>query len=282
MLAKIGRIILRIVIFIGLILLAVQAFTLRGTRGKNISTNNSRVHYSNVPTLVIPGWGGNSWTYQALINRAQQNNVAHKTLTVWASPSGHIRFKGHLDHRNPIIQLLYVWNYTPDYHAQIKEVRRVMIQLHQQYGVKKLNIIAHSYGGTEWLHAYIGSQYIQQRIAFPKVILLGTPVDESFGERTQFTRWLFKRSTDQNFKTMERQVRRTSLIHVGTIYNWMGANGHRHTDGEVPHVQSLMMRTLIANQHVHYSETIYPHTNHIQLHQKKQILNRIMRILWYK
>lgn len=282
MLAKIGRILLRILITLGLILLAIQAFTLRGTRGQSITPTNPRVHYSKVPTLVIPGWGGNSWTYQTLIHRVQKQNIAHKTLTVWASPSGHIRFRGSLDHHNPIIQLLYVWNYTPDYQAQIKELRRAMVQLHRQYGVNQLNVIAHSYGGTEWLHAYIGSHYLQEKVAFPKVILLGTPVDESFGTRTRFTRWLFKRSTDTNFKRMERQIRHTSLIHLGTIYNWMGSSGGRRTDGEVPEIQSLMLRTLVANKRVHYSETVYPHTSHIQLHQKTKILNRIINILWMK
>lgn len=282
MLAKIGRILLRIVIVLGLILLAVQAFTLRGTRGENIHTSNSHVRYSSVPTLVIPGWGGNSWTYQKLIRQVQQKNIAHKTLTVWVSPSGHVHFQGRLDHHNPIIQLLYVWNYTPTYHSQIKQTRRVMVQLHQKYGVNKMNVIAHSYGGTEWLHAYIGSKYLQQKIAFPKVILLGTPVDETFGEKTRFTRWLFKRSHDANFKLMEKQIKQTSLIHLGTIYNWMGSTGRRRTDGEVPHIQSEMMRTLISNKHVHYSETVYPHTSHIELHQKNVILNRIFRILWYK
>ena len=202
-------------------------------------------------------------------------------MTIWVAPNGHVRIKGNLNRKNSIIQLLYDWNYTPGYQAQTKQLTRVLRILHRQYHVRTLNVVAHSYGGTEWLHAYISSPDIQKNIQFPKVILLGTPVDETFGERTKFTKWLFKKSKDSNFKLMERQIRHTSLVRIGKIYNWMGAKGGR-TDGEVPHIQSEMLRSLLQNKRVNYSEYIYPHTNHVQLHQKKQILNDILKTLWYK
>ena len=50
----------------------------------------------------------------------------------------------------------------------------------------------------------------------------------------------------------------------------------------VPHIQSEMLRTLLQNKRVNYAEHVYPHTNHVQLHQKKQILNDILKTLWYK
>lgn len=281
MLAKVGRVILRIIIGIVLIGIVIQLFLLRGTRSQDIKTNNEMVHYSSTPTLLVPGWGGNSWTYQKLIQTTQQQNVAQKAMTIWVSPSGHVRVRGSLNQKNPMIQLLYDWNYTASYHDQTRELLRVMKMLHKKYHITKMNVIAHSYGGTEWLHAYIGSHYLQKSIQFPKVILLGVPVDETFGERTKFTKWLFKQSKDANFKQMERQVRNSSLVHIGIIYNWMGANGG-HTDGEVPHIQSEMLRTLIKNQHVGYSEHVYPKTNHSQLHQKNEILRNIMKALWYK
>lgn len=202
-------------------------------------------------------------------------------MTIWVAPNGHVRIKGHLSHRNPIIQLLYDWNYTSGYQAQTRQLTRVMRILHRDYHVDKMNVVAHSYGGTEWLHAYIGSPDIQKQLCFPKVILLGTPVDETFGERTRFTKWLFKKSKDDNFKLMERQIQHTSFVRVGKIYNWMGEKGGR-TDGEVPHIQSEMLRSLIRNKRIGYTEHVYPQTNHVQLHQKKQILNDLFKTLWYR
>ena len=281
MVAKIGRVFLRIILILILTGGAVQLYLLRGSKEQSIQTNNPQVRYQSTPTLLIPGWGGNTWTYQKLINTAQEKNVAQKRMTIWVAPNGHVRIKGNLNRKNSIIQLLYDWNYTPGYQAQTKQLTRVLRILHRQYHVRTLNVVAHSYGGTEWLHAYISSPDIQKNIQFPKVILLGTPVDETFGERTKFTKWLFKKSKDSNFKLMERQIRHTSLVRIGKIYNWMGAKGGR-TDGEVPHIQSEMLRSLLQNKRVNYSEYIYPHTNHVQLHQKKQILNDILKTLWYK
>ncbi|EEU30845.1 hypothetical protein HMPREF0501_00250 [Limosilactobacillus coleohominis 101-4-CHN] len=281
MIAKVGRVILRIILIMILIGGAVQLYLLRGSKEQSIQINNPQVRYQSTPTLLIPGWGGNTWTYQKLINTAQKRNVAQKRMTIWVAPNGHVRIKGNLNQKNSIIQLLYDWNYTPGYQAQTKQLTRVMRILHNQYHVRTLNVVAHSYGGTEWLHAYISSPDIQKNIRFPKVILLGTPVDETFGERTKFTKWLFKKSKDSNFKLMERQIRHTSLVRIGKIYNWMGAKGGR-TDGEVPHIQSEMLRTLLQNKRVNYAEHVYPHTNHVQLHQKKQILNDILKTLWYK
>ncbi|WP_295730592.1 alpha/beta hydrolase [uncultured Limosilactobacillus sp.] len=281
MLAKIGRSLLRIIIIIILIGGAVQLYLLRGSRSSPIEQTNPRVEYRSTPTLLIPGWGGNSWTYQKLIQTAQQKNIAQKAMTIWVAPNGHVRIKGNLNHSNPMIQLLYDWNYTPGYQAQTRQLMRVMKILHRNYHVQKMNIIAHSYGGTEWLHAYIGSPDLQKNIRFPKVILLGTPVDETFGERTKFTKWLFKKSKDDNFKLMERQIRHTSFVRIGHIYNWMGAKGGR-TDGEVPHIQSEMLRSLIQNKRIHYSEHVYPRTNHIQLHQKTIVLNDLFKTLWFR
>lgn len=281
MIAKVGRVILRIILIMILIGGAVQLYLLRGSKEQSIQINNPQVRYQSTPTLLIPGWDGNTWTYQKLINTAQKRNVAQKRMTIWVAPNGHVRIKGNLNQKNSIIQLLYDWNYTPGYQAQTKQLTRVMRILHNQYHVRTLNVVAHSYGGTEWLHAYISSPDIQKNIRFPKVILLGTPVDETFGERTKFTKWLFKKSKDSNFKLMERQIRHTSLVRIGKIYNWMGAKGGR-TDGEVPHIQSEMLRTLLQNKRVNYAEHVYPHTNHVQLHQKKQILNDILKTLWYK
>lgn len=281
MIAKIGRVILRIILILILIGGAVQLYLLRGSKEQSIRTYNSQVRYQSTPTLLIPGWGGNTWTYQKLINTAQKRNIAQKRMTIWVAPNGHVRIKGNLNHKNPIIQLLYDWNYTPGYQTQTKQLSRVMRILHNQYHVSTLNVVAHSYGGTEWLHAYISSPDIQKNMRFPKVILLGTPVDETFGERTKFTKWLFKKSKDNNFKLMERQIRHTSLVRIGKIYNWMGAKGGR-TDGEVPHIQSEMLRSLLQNKRVNYAEHVYPHTNHVQLHQKKQMLNDILKTLWYK
>ncbi|QLL69971.1 alpha/beta hydrolase [Lactobacillus sp. 3B(2020)] len=275
---KLGLISIMIVVISALL---VQAYLIRGSQLTTIKYDQPQVHYSSTPTLLIPGWGGNSWTYQKLIQQTARQNVAQHTMTVWVSPNGHVRVKGSVQgKKNALIQLLYTWNYSPTYHPQVRQLKRVLLVLAREYHVHDLNIIAHSYGGTEWLHVYIANRQIQQQINFHRVILLGAPADETFGARTKYTKWLFKKSSDPNFLALERQIQTVKLQSDDYIYNWMGQNA-RGTDGEVPTVQSEMLASLIKNKRIHYQQRIFPHTSHTALHQKKVILTAISNVLWH-
>ncbi|HJA73469.1 MAG TPA: alpha/beta hydrolase [Candidatus Limosilactobacillus faecipullorum] len=274
---KLGLILITIVV-IGALL--GQVYLIRGSQMTTINPNQSKFNYSNTPTLLIPGWGGNSWTYQKLIQQTAKQNIAQHTMTVWVSPNGHVRVKGTVkEKKNALIQLLYTWNYFPTYHPQVRQLKRVLLVLAHEYHIHDLNVIAHSYGGTEWLHVYIANQQIQKQINFHRVILLGTPADETFGAKTKYTKWLFKQSNDPNFLVLEKQIQTAKLQSDDYIYNWMGQNA-RGTDGEVPTVQSEMLASLIKNKHVHYYQRIFPHTSHTALHQKKAILTAIINVLW--
>lgn len=278
---KWGHHILRILIVLVLVLIALQLYLLKGTQSKRIPAKRTDVHYSSTPTLLIPGWGGNSWTYQRLIHRAQNEDVAQKAMTIWVAPNGRVRVKGQLNHHNPMIQLLYYWNYTSGYSKQTQQLRRVMFMLHDDYHIDKMNVVAHSYGGTEFFHAYLRSPKLQKELKVPHLILLGVPVDESFGRKTHYSPLLVHRSQDQNFTQLQDAVDAHSLTSIGQIENWMGQTKNG-TDGAVPHVQSQMLKTLLLGQNVEYHEHIYKHTNHSQLHQRKEILNRLMKVLWMK
>lgn len=173
------------------------------------------------------------------------------------------------------------WNYTPTYQGQVKQLTRVLLLLARDYQVHDLNVVAHSYGGTEWLHAYIANPQLQRQLNFHRVILLGVPTDESFGAKTKYTQTLFKRSVDPEFLKLTHQIQTAHLGSDDYLYNWMGQT-QPGTDGEVPIVQSEMLRSLIKNKHVHYHQRIFPATNHIHLHQKPTILRQICQVLWGK
>lgn len=137
-----------------LVLMVTQVFLLRGTAGQTLNTHAYRddIHYSRVPTLLIPGWGGNTVTYNRLIRTYQRQNVAQKVMTVWVSPRNHIRVSGSWHgQKNALIQVLFDWNYSATYHPQVTQLRHVLIYLRTHYGIKRTNVIAHSYGGTEFI-----------------------------------------------------------------------------------------------------------------------------------
>lgn len=267
------------------IAMAVQLYLLKGTPSQSLNMHRLRsdVSYTDTPTLLIPGQGGNTITFDTFIKRAQNQNIAQSAMVVRVSPTGQVRVKGSLKgKKNPIIQILYDWNYNVSFKPEMHQLTQVLIVLNRQYHVKKLNIVAHSYGGTEFLHAYLGNAKLQKKLSFQKIVLLGVPVEESFGVNTKYTAWLFKKSRDAEFKKLLRQVKKAQFSKDEAIYNIMGKEADQKTDGEVPNIQSQMMATLFKNTSVKYVQRWYPKTSHRQLHEKKAILKYVMQILWGK
>ncbi|MFR0644902.1 alpha/beta hydrolase [Limosilactobacillus mucosae] len=267
------------------IAMAVQLYLLKGTPSQPLNMHRLRsdVSYTDTPTLLIPGQGGNTITFDTFIKRAQSQNIAQSAMVVRVSPTGQVRVKGSLKgKKNPIIQILYDWNYNVSFKPEMHQLTQVLIVLNRQYHVKKLNIVAHSYGGTEFLHAYLGNAKLQKKLSFQKIVLLGVPVEESFGVNTKYTAWLFKKSRDAEFKKLLRQVKKAQFSKDEAIYNIMGKEADQKTDGEVPNIQSQMMATLFKNTSVKYVQRWYPKTSHRQLHEKKAILKYVMQILWGK
>lgn len=270
-----------------LLLLLTQAFLLRGTRGKSINQANgpSTIRYSEIPTILIPGWGGNTVTYNHMINHYQDKSIAQKVMTVWVSPRNHIRVSGNWHgQKNALIQVLFDWNYDASFHPQVSQLRHVLIYLNQHYGIKQTNIIAHSWGGTEFMHAYMGSKRLQRHLRLNKLIFLGVPVEESLSDRLPYHYLLIHHSKDKNFHQLRVQMKDWQLNYPITIYNLMGSKeGSRLTDGEVPHIQSEMLKALIQSQPmIKYHQKIYANTTHSQLHSRPIILKEIEQILWGK
>ncbi|MFQ9706961.1 MAG: alpha/beta hydrolase [Limosilactobacillus pontis] len=270
-----------------LLLLLTQAFLLRGTRGKSINQANGprTIRYSEIPTILIPGWGGNTVTYNHMINHYQDKSIAQKVMTVWVSPRNHIRVSGNWHgQKNALIQVLFDWNYDASFHPQVSQLRHVLIYLNQHYGIKQTNIIAHSWGGTEFMHAYMGSKRLQRYLRLNKLIFLGVPVEESLSDRLPYHYLLIHHSKDKNFHQLRVQMKDWQLNYPITIYNLMGSKeGSRLTDGEVPHIQSEMLKALIQSQSmIKYHQKIYANTTHSQLHSRPMILKEIEQILWGK
>lgn len=283
---KVGKRLLSVIGIILLLLLCVQLFMISGSKSKPFGNQiNQRVNRSTTPTLLIPGWGGGTPSYHKMIHVYQDKHIAQKTMTIWVFPNDKTIVKGHLNRQTPnqLIQLLYVWNYSSTYAPQTKQLTAVLTMLHQRYHVNKLNVIAHSYGGSEWANAVLRSPRLQRQIQYRRVVLLGVPVDETFGTKTHFGFHLVRRSKDENFKQlMQGATKMKKNRNRPMIFNLMGSKtGHTtRTDGSVPHIQSEMIRVLVKRIDCPYYEHVYPNTTHFQLHQKDKIINDVAHDIW--
>lgn len=270
-----------------LVLCAVQGYLLRGTPGARLTNSqlNSSYRHSTIPTILIPGWAGNTVTYNKLIKTYQKQRIAQKVLTVWVAPNGRIWTAGNYRHqRNALIQVLFTWNYNSTYHPQVKQLSQVLKYLYQHYHLWRVNVVAHSYGGTEFIHAYLGSKYLQHHLRLAKLVFLGVPVEESLSDQLKYQYHLINRSTDRNFQQLLRQMKEWQLNYPIKLYSIMGSeDGSKFTDGEVPHIQTEMLKALVKHQPlIKYQEITYSHTSHTQLHDRTVILQKIAQILWGK
>lgn len=283
---KVGKRLLSICGVIVVVLFCMQLFMISGSKSQPFGNDtNQRVQRTTTPTLLILGWGGGTPSYRKMIHVYQDRHIAQKTMTIWVFPNGKTMVRGHLDHHTPnqLIQLLYVWNYSSTYGPQTKQLTAVLTMLHQRYHINNLNIIAHSYGGSEWANAVLRSAKLQRQIQYRRVVLLGVPVDETFGTKTRFGFHLVHRSKDENFKQLlQGAAKMKENRNQPVIFNLMGSKTGRttRTDGAVPYIQSEMMRVLVKRIDCPYYEHVYPNTTHFQLHQKDKIIDDVARDIW--
>lgn len=139
------------------LLALLYAFCLRGSRSQTFSdaAERSDITYSSRPTILFPGWGGYTYSYNCFIKYAQKHHYAEHTMTVYITPHGHISTRGNLrSHHNPLVQVIYTWNYNGSYSAHIHQDAAVIEYLHQHFGMQAYNVVGHSYGGSSWVNAF--------------------------------------------------------------------------------------------------------------------------------
>lgn len=109
------------------------------------------VHYSNVPTVFIHGYEGNSFSFGPLLRRFERENVAKREMTIVVQADGKLSVEGELKNRNdnPTIMVLFAKDVTDEI-TQSKWIDKVMRYLYQKK-VRRVNLVSHSMGGVSSL-----------------------------------------------------------------------------------------------------------------------------------
>ncbi|MBO0410789.1 alpha/beta hydrolase [Enterococcus hulanensis] len=109
------------------------------------------VHYSNVPTVFIHGYEGNSFSFGPLLRRFERENVAKREMTIVVQKDGKLSIEGKLKNRNdnPTIMVLFAKDVTDEI-TQSKWIDKVMRYLYQKK-VRRVNLVSHSMGGVSSL-----------------------------------------------------------------------------------------------------------------------------------
>ena len=119
--------------------------------GPGTLVKQKSVHYSDVPTVFIHGYEGNSFSFGPLLRRLERENVAKREMTIVVQGDGKLTIEGKLKNTNdnPTIMVLFAKDVTDEI-TQSEWIDKVMRYLYQQK-VFRVNLVSHSMGGVSSL-----------------------------------------------------------------------------------------------------------------------------------
>lgn len=134
-----------LLVFVGIYYAKVRYFS-PGTLAKQ-----KGIEYSNVPTVFIHGYEGNSFSFGPLLRRLERENVAKREMTIVVQEDGKLTVEGKLknNHDNPTIMVLFAKDVTDEI-TQSRWIDKVMRYLYQQK-ISRVNLVSHSMGGVSTL-----------------------------------------------------------------------------------------------------------------------------------
>lgn len=245
----------------------------RAVPAEPLRAHRQDVTYSQTPTLMIPGWAGNAWTFNRFLQWLSRTGYAHKVLTVHVSWTGKLRFSGQWDGtgENPVIQVLFDHSATRGYQQQVLWLTAILRALKQRYGVTSYNVVAHSWGGSAAIHTLVRHGHHAELPVLHRLVLLGAPVDEGSLE-----------VPDVSYQRL-RAAKHHLMVHPkARIINVYGTLSGHLTDGSVPVSQITPLRAVVSGSPVDYLEIHVPATSHRQLHATERMWHLIATQLWVK
>lgn len=112
------------------------------------SLKDVTVKQTNIPTIFVPGYGGNRTSFDGMLDRLDEFDLAKRAYIPYIEENGTIEMDkaaGFTEH-NPTIQLLFQANQNPP--LEVKQMYAFMQLLKQKYEIKEVNMVGHSTGAT--------------------------------------------------------------------------------------------------------------------------------------
>lgn len=103
------------------------------------------------PTLFMHGFGGNAGSTNNLIDSAQADGYATRTLLVTVGADGKLTWSGSWPKSayHPEIQIVFEDNRNRNYQQDAQWLKKIIKQLQNRYGITKFNYVGHSMGNTD-------------------------------------------------------------------------------------------------------------------------------------
>ncbi|MBC1435225.1 alpha/beta hydrolase [Listeria rocourtiae] len=178
------RIMIIVIVLIGLLLFVsfrTTMFDPLGFHVKQALNISSSVSADDEPIVFIHGFDGSNWTFFTTTVRYSATNFATRSLTLLVRENGDIEVSGVYDKgmKRPMIRVNFE-NPRSIIPNNATWFSKAMDMLKTDYGIEKVDIVAHSYGGLTFVNFL--QKYNYQADNYPKVdkfTAIGTPFNGS-------------------------------------------------------------------------------------------------------
>ncbi|WP_051999315.1 alpha/beta hydrolase [Listeria cornellensis] len=152
-----------------------------GFRVKQALNISSSTSSDDEPIVFIHGFDGSNWTFFTTTVRYSATNFATRSLTLLVRENGDIEASGVYDKgmKRPMIRVNFE-NPRSIIPNNATWFSKAMDMLKNDYGIEKVDIVAHSYGGLTFVNFL--QKYNYQSDSYPKVdkfTAIGTPFNGS-------------------------------------------------------------------------------------------------------
>ncbi len=130
-----------------------------------------------VPTLFLPGYFGNRFSFGFLLRRLVKRYHADKSLIIIVKKSGELKMIGQISPKRCVIQILY-----EDKRARPKKqagwLDEICRTLYHRYNVHEVNLVGHSMGCIT-IFWYLTHQNRQAKMTIKHVVAIAGPFNDS-------------------------------------------------------------------------------------------------------
>ncbi len=251
------------------------------------STQTDKLKKTNIPTVFIHGYNGNTGTMKNMINRFEENEFGEEVLSIEVSSEGEI-LDNKANHQpfkknNPMIRLTFEDNKSHQWN-QANWLQKSLAYLKSAYQVSEINLVGFSMGGISsflYLETYL-DQEIQPKIN--KVVTVGAPFNDFIENENQNLDSIIDKGpeviSDQlvNYTELIKNIpKETSFLLIGGQLSESDLS-----DGTVPLSSSLGVYSLLSKEGYQVKgEVIYGiNAGHSSLRKNEDVNKYISNFLW--
>ncbi|KRM71490.1 alpha/beta fold hydrolase [Lacticaseibacillus brantae] len=235
-----------------------------------------------VPTLFIPGYYGNRYSFGHMLWRMHKRGQLDKQVVAIVKRDGHVKLLGQLQPQTrAAVQVLYQRKSSRP-NLQQSGLEAVITALQQQADFDQVNLVAHSMGGVTAV-LYMLSQ---PRVPVGKMVTIAAPLNDlEVAENGPISNWRITAHGPEHIEPIFAQFQAT-IQNLPPELRWLNIAGDiligGRNDGVVSVNSSFAIRFLVKGKIDRYIEVIIrgPRATHSLLHENPLVDRDISQFLW--